>query len=141
MPDDQETLADRAFVRELRRVLKHLYDPLTLRRSPLRELIAPEGDSNPGALRQTIARAIENLRPSASVAPQSEAWLLYRILSHRYIDQFTQGEVALNLRLSIRTMRRWESKAVRALADTLWNRYRLAACRRGNLGFHSPGQV
>jgi len=114
------------FLRELRRALYHLYDPAALRGSPLVGLLGLEqrGDP-PSALRRTLLEAIESLRPGPHVPPQSNAWRVYHLLSQRFTEQSTQREVATDLALSIRQLRRQEQLALRVLADYLWNRYNL----------------
>lgn len=112
--------ADESFVRWLRQALRYLYDPAKLRRNPLFGLLGLAESESPSALRKILVDGIEALKPGASVSPQSEVWRTYRILSHRYVDQFSQGEVATNLGLSVRQLRRHESLALRALADYLW---------------------
>lgn len=114
------------FLRELRRALYHLYDPAALRGSPLVGLLGLEqrGDP-PSVLRRTLLETIESLRPGPHVPPQSNAWRVYHLLSQRFAEQFTQREVATDLALSIRQLRRQEQLALRVLADYLWNRYSL----------------
>ena len=107
------------FLHALRGVLQHLYDRYRLRRSPLLGALGlrlPEGADD---LQRLIVAAIQALKPPASVSPHSSAWRIYRILSHRYVDEFSQREVAASLNLSLRQMRRMESLALRALADHL----------------------
>ncbi len=113
------------FVHEVRRVLRHLYDPVALQRSPLPALLALSRNEGPSDLQRIIAEAIQALRPRSSMSPQASAWRVYRTLSDRYIDQFSQREVATGLGLGIRQMKRQESLALRALADYLWSHYDL----------------
>ena len=115
-----------SFLRELRRALYHLYDPAALRGSPLVGLLGLEqrGDP-PSVLRRTLLETIESLRPGPHVPPQSNAWRVYHLLSQRFTEQSTQREVATDLALSIRQLRRQEQLALRVLADYLWNRYNL----------------
>ena len=98
----------------LRAALRHLYDPQELRRSPLMRAFGLERQSSPSALRQLLIDAIEALKPAASASPQSDAWRIYRTLSHRYVEQFSQEEVAGTFGLSIRQLRRLERLALRA---------------------------
>jgi len=114
------------FLRELRRALYRLYDPAALRSSPLVGLLGLEqrGDP-PSVLRRTLLEAIESLRPGPNVPSQSNAWRVYHLLSQRFVEQSTQREVATDLALSIRQLRRQEHLALRVLADYLRNRYHL----------------
>ena len=118
--------ANEAFVRDLRRALYHLYDPAELRNSPLVKLLGLQS-KGPLALRDVLTDAITRLKPGTGMSPESDTWRTYRTLSHRFVEQFSQAQVASNLGLSIRQMRRLESRALRTLADALWSRYDLQA--------------
>ena len=111
------------FLRDLRWALQNLYDPEKLRTSPLLERFGLEPQTGPAALRRLLTRAIEALQPDATAAPQSSAWRTYKALYHRYLDQFSQLQVAMNLGLSIRQMRRQEGLALSVLADHLLTQY------------------
>ena len=116
-----------ALVSALRRTLNHFYDPSVLRGSVLLELFNLSSSRNPTtALRRTLTDAIQSLKPDKSVPVDSNAWRVYRILYYRYIEQFTQREVAVDLSLSVRQLRRQETRALEVLADLLRARYDLA---------------
>jgi len=115
-----------SFVRELGRALPHLYNPGTLRRSPLVQLFGVDQRADAiSALQRILTDAIEALKPDESVPPGSNAWRLYHVLYYRYTEQFTQREVATDLALSIRQLRRQEKVALQVLADYLWAHYSL----------------
>lgn len=108
------------FEGELGRALLHLYDPAFLRRSPLLHAFCLEQREDPVlALRQLLNEAIEALKPGDGVPPLSGAWRIYRILFYRYTEQFTQREVASDLGLSVRQLRREEKTAIAVLGDYL----------------------
>jgi CheY-like chemotaxis protein len=65
------------------------------------------------------------LKPDAKSSLQSDASRIYHTLSSRYIQQFQQREVAKELGVSIRQMRRQDNLAIRALGEYLWNHYSL----------------
>lgn len=117
-----------AFLGELRRALYHLYDPAELRRSSLLDLfgIGQTGDAA-ASLRCVLMEAIESLKPGADVPSHAKAWRIYHVLFQRYSEQFTQREVATDLGLSIRQLRRQERVALRVLADHLRNQYKTQA--------------
>ena len=77
-------------------------------------------------LQHILTDAVEALKPDDSVPPGTNAWRLYHILYYRYIEQFTQREVATDLALSIRQLRRQEKIALEVLADYLWDHYNVA---------------
>jgi CheY-like chemotaxis protein len=114
------------FVDELHSILQHLYDPIVLRESPLLGALGVGLHRGPAALREILLEAIEALKPEPGLRDEASAWRAYRALRHRYVEQFTQGEVADVLALSIRQMRREEKRAVVGLADYLWVRYKVA---------------
>jgi CheY-like chemotaxis protein len=115
-----------SFSRDLGRVLSHLYDPNVLRRSSLLSLFGLDGRSDAmSALQHVLTDAIESLKPEDGVPPGSNAWRVYRVLYYRYTEQFTQHEVASDLGLSTRQVRRQERVAVQVLADYLWAFYAL----------------
>ena len=123
MPDNQ---ALEAFLQDLQAALRSLYDPLALRKSRLLQWLGLDKRGNPvGALREALTAAVQALKPPASTPPDANAWRVYWILTYRYIEQSSQVTVAGNLGLSDRQLRRQERVAERALADYLWDRYKL----------------
>jgi len=108
------------FEAELGKALFHLYDPAYLRHSPLLRAFGLEQSDDPVLeLRHLLSEAIDALRPDEGVPHQSGAWRIYRILFYRYTEQFTQREVASDLGLSVRQLRREEKSAIAVLADRL----------------------
>jgi len=110
---------------ELRKVLRHLYDPEELRKSIFTHLLPVDEEQGPSSLQRILVTAIEALKPSSSLSPQSSAWRIYNILSSRYIQQFHQNEVAKSLGLSQRQIRRQDNLALRALMEYLWVHFNL----------------
>lgn len=121
-------LTTKQLVHYLRSALNHLYDPDKLRRSPLTSLfgIADRVDT-PLALRQILTDAIESLRPEADMPYHSPAWRAYQVLLYRYVQQFSQQEVANQLGLSVRHLRREQEAALEMLAAYLWHHFGLEA--------------
>jgi hypothetical protein len=102
-----------SFVNELRRVLHHLYDWVELNKSPLLEIFEIKQRSDaPAAMRGLLREAIELLKPGRGVSTKAKAWRTYQVLYARYVEQFTQREVASELGLSIRHLRREEGQAI-----------------------------
>jgi CheY-like chemotaxis protein len=132
MTEERHNPASEQFVRDLRRVLYRLYDPAELRRSPLFPLFSSEHGGSPLALRDLIIEAITRLKPPAGVSAESDAWRTYRLLQHRFVEQFDQTQVATDLGLSIRQIRRQESQALQTLADVLWRHFNLQARSAGS---------
>ncbi len=123
-----------SFARELHRTLRHLYDPGALRQSPLLELFDLGGRPDArSALQALLLEAIEGLKPSPSVPAQANAWRIYHVLNQRYAAQFGQQDIARNLAISLRQLRRLQVQALHTLADSLWASHDLQAsiARRG----------
>jgi hypothetical protein len=125
LADQPISPASESFSRELRRVLQHLYDWVELSKSPFLALFdLKQRHDPPEALRDILRKAIEALKPVTKVSPKAKVWRTYQILYTRYMEQFTQKEVAeLGL---VFALRREESLAVQTLAAYLWDRYDLA---------------
>ena len=114
------------FVEAVQAALQHLYDPAALRASRLLKLFGVSEQAHPAAaLRQVLVRAVEVRKPEASIPLQSNAWREYHILYFRFVEQSLQGEVADDLGLSTRHLRRHERRALELLANDLWQHFRL----------------
>lgn len=110
----------------LRFALKHLYDPGALRSSPLIRMLESAGQpGEPTELRRTLSEAIESLKPADDVPAQSPAWRAYEILYYRYVQRSSQEEVADQLGLSVRHLKREQHRALEVLAERLRERYNL----------------
>ncbi len=125
----EKSVASEELVAELRRVLHYLYNPAELRKSPLLDILVPRHNNRLSALRQLLADAIQALKPSTQVPPHSNAWRIYHTLVWRYLEQWSQDDVAANLAIGSRQLRRIEWLAVKVLADYLWVRYDLERLR------------
>lgn len=114
------------FIRELSEALHHLYDPSILRRSPLISLFGldRQADAVP-ALRHILSEGIESIKPRGTVPSAANAWRVYYILYYRYTEQLLQRDVAAELGLSTRQLRRQEQTALQVLADYLVSSYQL----------------
>ena len=53
------------------------------------------------------------------------AWEVYEPLFYRYVEQLSQADVADQMSMSVRNLRRKEYAALGLLADLLWERYGL----------------
>ena len=104
----------------LRHALKHLYDPSALQKNPLIRMLQPADRGNAlASLRQTLIRAIESLKPEDDLPTQSTAWRIYDILHYRYVEQWSQQEVADQLGFSVRHLKREQRRALEVLAERL----------------------
>ncbi len=111
------------FVSALRTALMQLDDLQSLRHNPLLPLLAGEaGTSGPIALQQALLDAIESLKRTGGAL----ALRMYEILYYRYVEQLTQKEVAFQLGISERQLRREQANAIELLADALWQQLSLS---------------
>lgn len=115
-----------SFIRELRSALNHLYDPDSLRQNPLADVF---GVSNrfdtPSALQNLLTRAIESLKPVLGAANKAHMQAIYDLLLYRYVQQLNQDEIANQLGISVRHLRRQQNLAIYELARQLWEQYHL----------------
>jgi CheY-like chemotaxis protein len=112
------------YEQEVHHALQHLYDPTELRKNQLLGMLGIEGGPSPlTRLRRTLADAVEALRPEKQVPLDAPAWRVYNILIYRYVEQLGQREVAADLCLSVRQLRRDEYAAIRLLTDQLLHRH------------------
>jgi CheY-like chemotaxis protein len=126
------------FVEELSRALHHLYDPNVLLNSSLIASLGLDHQADAvTVLQRILTDAIESLQPPASVPPGSQAWRLYYILYYRFTEQMLQREVAAELSLSIRQLRRQEKRALQILGNHLAASYNLER----EAGLSAPVQV
>jgi CheY-like chemotaxis protein len=110
----------------LRQALVDLFDPVALRTSPLISCLGLSKDLNPtSALRNRLIEAIEALKPSVQAPAGAAIQRYYQVLSQRYVQQYTQQDVANQLGISPRHLRREQTAAIRALAQYLEQRYGL----------------
>jgi len=121
-------LTNEQFLKHLRDALNHLYDPDRLRRNPLATLfgLADRFDT-PRALQRVLTEAIQSLEPKADEPTRSHSRRIYDLLLYRYVQQFSQQEVADQLGVSVRHLRREQHAALEALAYRLWEQFDLGA--------------
>jgi CheY-like chemotaxis protein len=114
------------FIEYLNRALYHLYEPDRLGQNPLAALLGVANRPDTFAVLQRIlTEGIQALEPGADEPPASPAWQVYEPLFYRYVQQLDQEQVARQLGMSVRHLRRKEHAAVEALAAWLWQQYPL----------------
>jgi len=130
------------FIEHLREALNHLYETDRLRRSPLAALFGVAGRFDSGAaLQRVLVEAIASLKPAAGEPSQSPVWQIYEPLFYRYVEQLSAEEVADQLGIGTRHLRRWQSTAQETLADVLWQQYNLAEQAARGEGAAAPAQL
>jgi CheY-like chemotaxis protein len=117
---------DESFVKELRNALNHLYDPEYLRENPLVDILRIGNRLHtPFSLQDILVRTIESMKPEPGAIHKAHAQNVYDILLYRYIQQFSQDEIANQLGISNRHLRRQQQTAIYELACRLWKKYGL----------------
>jgi CheY-like chemotaxis protein len=79
----------------------------------------------PSALQRILTEAIQSLKPNIDEPTDSPAWETYVPLSYRYVERLRPSEIANQLSISVRHLRRKEHDALEALSDLLWVKYDL----------------
>jgi len=119
-------LTSEQFLKHLRGALNHLYDPDYLHKSPLVALFRlPDRPDTPSVLQRILTETIESLQPIAD-PHHSQERRLYQLLLYRYVQQFSQEEIAHQLGLSTRHLRRTQHAALQVLASRLWEHFHLS---------------
>jgi CheY-like chemotaxis protein len=120
-------LSSEDLARLVHRALRHLYEPAELQRSQLAALVgADRAGDPPSALRKILLDTIRALKPDARVALDSPAWRTYQVLYYRFEEQSTQEDVAAQMAVGPRQVRRLEHSAIRALASAIALRHNIA---------------
>ena len=127
--------SSQAFRDALHQALYHLYEPDRLRESPLAATLGVEGRIDTFTRLQAILiEAIDALEPSPDDPAYAQRCEIHEPLYYRYVQQMPQQQVAEQLGMSIRHLRRKEHAAIEVLAAWLWERYGLAEEREEAAG-------
>jgi CheY-like chemotaxis protein len=120
-----QALTQETFTRAVHRALHHLYDPVELRLNPLAGWLELTRGDTPSVLRAALLEAIAALKPGPRVPEDSNAWRVYQVLCYRFEEQSSQDDVAAQMTVSSRQVRRLEQTAIRALASQIAAHYGL----------------
>jgi CheY-like chemotaxis protein len=116
------------FLQCLREGLNHLQDPVFLRHSPLAVILGvPNRFDTPAELQRILVEAIQGLAPQADEPIDSRAWRIYESLYYRFVEQYDQEEVANQLGMSARQLRREQKAALETLSYKLWDQFNIGA--------------
>ncbi len=127
------------FCRHLRYALNHLYEPDLLRGSPLLDLLlSPQEVRAPLALSHLLTEAIESLKPAPGSSPEARGSRVYELLFYRYVHCASQADLARQLAVSVRQLRREQSQALQVLAEHLRRRHNLIEPDIASLDGHRP---
>jgi len=114
------------FRKYIRDGLNHLHDLDFLRQSPLVSLLCTADQfDGPTCLQHVLIEAIESLEPGINEPSRSSSWHIYEPLFFRYVQGLRQWEVAEQMNISPRHVRRKQSAALDVLTCRLWEQYDL----------------
>lgn len=100
----------------LRSALIHLDDYANLRQNPLLPILCGDtADPNPVTFQRRLMEAILTLRLASEPTTQR----YYQVLHYRYVEHLSQTEVAFQLGISERQLRREQSNAIELLAGRI----------------------
>ena len=113
------------FESTVKTVLANLYDFAALENIPSLSSCFPIPETLKGTrrdyIRNLLIEYITKLKPeNTTVDHTSPDWRSYTILNSRYIDGYSSQEVASQLSISERQLRRYTRKAINGLALLLW---------------------
>jgi CheY-like chemotaxis protein len=107
-------------LKQVRQALNHLYDRDFLRKSPLVGFFGLSSRADPpSVLQRLLLDCIESLKPLPTEPARSEKRNVYEIILYRYVQQFTQEEVAHHVGVSERQFRREQDRAIDYLTEQL----------------------
>jgi CheY-like chemotaxis protein len=113
------------FASQTRQALQNLHDFVFLQKLPLTSLLSgPNGTLDQGVrkLRAEILDAIERLNPPGNMPSRAKERRPYALLYGHYVQGMTTAELAEELAISIRQLRREHARAVDAVLDLLWEK-------------------
>ena len=129
----------------VKEIIANLYDFAALEAHPQVKKVFPLPEGYAGTLsaylREVILDAIDELKPPGKAQnPLPVEWRPYTILTRRYIEGLGLHELAQELHLSERQLRRDHHRALQALTAVLWERYN-GAVDQAETGDSEEGQA
>ncbi len=122
------------FANQIRLALQNLHDFAHLQKLPVTNLLsAPNGTLDQGVrlLRSEILEAIEHLNPKGNTTSRAKERRPYALLYGRFVQGMTTAELAEELAISVRQLRREQARALNAVTALLWDK--LSGRLDGNL--------
>lgn len=107
----------------LRAALGSLYDPTYQPDPVLCRALGCDPQDGAEALQAALVRLIREFEPGPGVPANARVTRLYRILWLRYVRQQTQEEVAEELAITPRHLRREQQEVISVLAQRIWRDY------------------
>jgi CheY-like chemotaxis protein len=109
------------FEAQLQNTLNHFYNPLFHPEEQVFELLEIQPSQGMEAIRQVLRMHIEGMKPDVAVPPEALSRRFFEVLNYRYLASLSQEEVAFQLGMTPRNLRRIQQQAVYALAQHIWN--------------------
>ncbi len=125
LPSEDDVVNQPDFPDLVRDALTHYWGGPKLTNSPLlqMEVVQRTADSQGGdavkALREVLARAIENTKPSGERRMTASEWMLYNILELKFIQGMKVRDIARRLARSEADLYRKQKIAIEAVARSL----------------------
>ena len=125
LPSEDDVVNQPDFPELVRDALTHYWGGPKLTNSPLlqMEVVQRAADSQGGdavkALREVLARAIENTKPSGERRMTASEWMLYNILELKFIQGMKVRDIARRLARSEADLYRKQKIAIEAVARSL----------------------
>lgn len=125
VPYHSATMNRDKFVQYVEETLDHLYDHPYLETHPLAHLLVGNRIDEPRSheLQRLLLHAIQELRPPPDLPYSSLGWRKYRYLHLRYGESMSAAQVADELSITPRHLRRGHREAITAVASVLWDRH------------------
>ncbi len=113
------------FAQLVRKAMSDFYDYAQLQRSSLANWLLPDTDPTRRgvALQRLLLDTIQQAQPPPSLSPSSPRRRVYQALRLRYVEGLGLSEVARQLNVSQRQLRRDLRKGQNAVTTVLWARY------------------
>jgi len=113
------------FARLVRKAMSDLYDYAQLQKSSLADWLVPDADPTQRgvALQRLLLDVIQQAQPPPSLSPSSPRRRVYQALRLRYVEGLGLLEVAQQLNVSQRQLRRDLHKGLNAVTTVLWAKY------------------
>jgi CheY-like chemotaxis protein len=113
------------FANQIRLALLNLHDFASLQKLPITGLLStPNGTLDQGvrSLRSEILDSIEQLNPTKNTSSRAKERRPYALLYGRYVQGMTTAELAEELAISVRQLRREQARALNAITELLWEK-------------------
>ncbi len=128
------------FADQIRLALLNLHDFASLQKLPITGLLSASNgtlDQVVRSLRSEILDAIEQLNPPGNTSSRAKEKRPYSLLYGRYVQGMTTAELAEELAISVRQLRREHARALNAITTLLWEK--MAGQLEINADFQSIG--